>query len=174
MPSPVRVSALRFNNAAAIAAADVVLPIPISPRMRRSGSEAAARVTARCAAVEGEGEIGGAERGLLAEVAAAAARLVGDDAGHRRFRKRAGVDDFERRAEFARQHGNRGASGGEIRHHRDRDFLRIGGDTLRGNAVIAGEHDDRHAIGARAIGVLQARELDRERLRAGRARRSAW
>ncbi len=116
------------------------------------------------AAVEGESEIGGTERSLLAEVATATARLIGDDAGHRCVRKRAGVDDFERRAEFARQHGNRGASGGEIRHHRDGDFLRIGGDTLSGNAVVAGKDDDRHAFSARAIGVLQARELDRKRL----------
>ena len=126
------------------------------------------------AAVKGKREIGRGKRSLLAEVARAAARLVGDDAGNRRFRKRSGVDDFERRAELARQHGNRGASGGEVRHHRNGHLLRIGGDALCGNAVIASEYDDRHAVGARTIGVLQTCERDREPFepaqRAGRLR----
>ena len=164
VPSPVKLSALRFKQRR-------------RDRGRRRGvadshlaendeiglGSGSARDRA-LAAVEGESEIGGTERGLLAEVATATARLVGDDAGHRCVRKRAGIDDFERRAEFARQHRNRGASGGEIRHHRDRHLLRIGGDTLGGNAVIAGKDDDRHAFSARPIGVLQARELDRKRL----------
>lgn len=42
--------------------------------------------------------------------------------------------------------------------------MRIGRDTLRDDAVIAGEDDDRHKRGARLLGRLQAGKLDRKLL----------
>ena len=44
---------------------------------------------------EAEGDLGGLECRLPAEIAAASARLVRDDAGKRSFGERAGVDDLE-------------------------------------------------------------------------------
>ena len=137
----------------------------IRPGCRRAHHDAPA-------AIEGEGQILGRKRWFLAEIPTAPARLVHDSARHRRFRQRAGIDDFKAGAELAREHRDRRAPRGEIRHHRDRHLLRIGRDALRSDAVVAGEDDDRRTIGARLFGVLQAREINSERLqpaeRAGR------
>ena len=126
------------------------------------------------AGLEGENQLRRRERGLGAEIARAAPRLVDDDIRHRLLRQRAGVDDLQTRTELARQHGDRGAAGGEIGHHGDGDGLRIGRHALRDDAVVAGEDDDRHARGTRLLGRLQAGKLDRELLepaeRAGRLR----
>src|SRR5262249_41612820 len=51
-------------------------------------------------------------------------------------------------------------------HHRDGHLLRISGDALSSNAVIAGENDNGHALCTRAFGVLQSRKLNCERLQA--------
>ena len=54
----------------------------------------------------------------------------------------AGVDHHEARAGFAREHAHRGAARDEVRDHLRRHFLRIGGDALGGDTVVAGRDDD--------------------------------
>ena len=53
---------------------------------------------------------------------------------------------------------DRGAAGGKIRHHLHRDLGRIGGDALRGDAVIAGEHQHLDAVEPRRRVALPMRQ----------------
>ena len=54
----------------------------------------------------------------------------------------AGVDDDQPRAGLAREDVDRGTARGEVEHHLRRDLLRIGGDALRGDTMVAGRHHD--------------------------------
>ena len=47
---------------------------------------------------------------------------------------------------------------GEIRHHLRRDLGRIGGDALRGDAMIAGEDQDLDPVEARRVAALPGGE----------------
>jgi hypothetical protein len=61
-------------------------------------------------------------------------------------------------ADCARQLVDGGAACGKIRHHLRGHFRRIGRHVLPGHAVIAGEHEDFHALQARRRSALPVRE----------------
>jgi hypothetical protein len=84
----------------------------------------------------------------------------------------ASVYDGERLAEGARQHRNGRTAAREIRQHLHGDIGGKGGDALRRHAMISGKDDDRRAVGARPLGVLQGREADSEILQT--AERPCW
>ena len=64
----------------------------------------------------------------------------------------------KRRAGGAGELIDRGAAGGEIRHHLRRDFGRIGRNALRGHAVIAGEDQNLDAVQPRRRVALPMRQ----------------
>ncbi len=58
----------------------------------------------------------------------------------------------------ARKLIDRGAAGGEIRHHLRRHLGRIGRDASAGHAVIAGEDKNLHAVQSRRRVALPMRQ----------------
>ena len=87
VPLPAICSAPTPSRAAAIAAEAVVLPMPISPRIRRSGSVAAARATARVPKSKAKAISSDRSASSLLNPAARR-RAAGPSAGKRRFSRR--------------------------------------------------------------------------------------
>ena len=69
------------------------------------------------AAVEGEGELGGFQRGRAAEILCTTARLIDDDARHRRLRQRTG----DRASNCVEGKSDQRVIGQESRSNRDQD-----------------------------------------------------
>ena len=82
-------------------------------------------------------------------------RLLGEVRGRCIERER---NDAQLGTGRARQLIDRGAAGGEIRHHLRRHFGRIGRDAKSGHAVIAGKDQNIHAVQPRRRMALPMRE----------------
>ena len=137
------------------AAAAVVLPMPISPRMSRSAPFFVARSSGAAPGTQREVDLCPRHRRLNGEVACPAARLVRQHTLDVAGRQRAGIDDGERHTELACQHGNRRAPAGEVVQHLHGDVRRIGRDAPRGDPMVAGEQHDGRLLRARAFRRLQ-------------------
>ncbi len=114
------------------------------------------------AGVENRIEVGRRHRRTGAEIVGATARLVAGHAGERRVGQAAHIPDMQRQPQFARQHGDGGATRGEVAQHLHRHFRRIRRYALHGDAMIAGEHQHRHPRGLRLLASLQRSQLDGE------------
>ena len=82
-------------------------------------------------------------------------RLLGEVGGRRFERQR---NDAQFGAGAPRQLVDRGAAGGEIRHHLRGDLGRIGRDAVLGHAVIAGKDQDFDAVEPRRRVALPMRQ----------------
>ena len=94
--------------------------------------EIALRLDGIIAGGDGGDEFGLAERRALREIGGGGFELQRNDA--------------QRRAGRARELVDGGAACGKIRHHLHGDLGRVRGDALRGDAVIAGEHQHLGAL----------------------------
>ena len=79
----------------------------------------------------------------------------------RRIRQRAAIDHFQRCAQMAGQHADRGATIDEIALHFHRDRLGKRRHAFGHHAMIAGENADMNRIDAGMGCVLDTRQLDR-------------
>ncbi len=86
------------------------------------------------------------------------ARLPGDGGAQ--------VDHLQAGAEFARQHADRRAAADEVAQHLAGDRLRIGRDALGDYPVVAGEDRHPEPLQARSFAPLQRRQVDRHLLQA--------
>ena len=82
-------------------------------------------------------------------------RLLGEVGGRRFERQR---NDAQFRAGAVRKLVDRGAAGGEVRHHLRRHLGRIGRNALFGHAVIAGENQNLDVIEPRRRMALPMRQ----------------
>ena len=141
------------NSAAHSAAAEVVLPMPISPTASRSRPGPTAAMPRLSASRHSFSLIAGPSK-------------------NRPSGGRARAADPELGARGPAELIDGSAAGDEVRDHLRRHRRRIGGDAARRDAVVAGEHHDARALQPRRMPALPGGEPDRQLLEpAERARR---
>ena len=130
-------------------AAGVVLPMPMSPGIRRSAPASISSSAIVHAGLERLLGLVAGQRRSDREVVAAAAHLErGDGVAGRpppssaQSTSTADVDDAHGRAVRLGEDVHRGAAGEEVEHHLRGDLGRVGAHAGLGDAVVAGEHHD--------------------------------
>ena len=135
-------------SAAINAAAEVVLPMPISPVTRQRAPAATRSFASRAPGGDGAVALGERHGRLDAEVARARRDLQVDKAGvGSQHRGDAHIGDGHCGAGTTRDHVDRRPFGAEVRHHLGGDLLRPGGDPFGHHAVVAREHRHRGGQG---------------------------
>ncbi len=157
-PVPTTASGAWPVSAAAIALAEVVFPMPISPKPSRSQPCAAESAASSMPISRRGGHLGLGHCRPDAEVARALRHTAADQiSGIRQRCCNSHIDYAQFNAPGAREGVDGRAAAQEVEDHLRRDLLRIGADSFRADTVIRREENDARAPGRQREVLANAR-----------------